>query len=313
MIVMSRGLYGQKYSGYFANDLNFFNTAAYIGSESTFTSISLGDEGTSYSWKWYGFIIASSTGTYTFQTTSDDASYVYIDGTRVVDNGDTHGARTISGTIDLILGKRYRIQIYFGENAGAASMIFSWSGWSQTSLTTDLTTDVLQFYPQADTQLPINYGLVGWYKGEAWNGTSWPDLSENGNDCTETRGTINKMGRYIYGGIGDGIRFPVGILPSTYTLFHVARYNGSIKGRIFDGTAGNWLSGFHGNNGNKTGVAYHGYWLTTNSATNFPLDEILISADQRNLYRGNGIDLKINSGTSQSQRIGINYGSRYGN
>jgi hypothetical protein len=147
---MSRGLYGQKYSGYFANDLNFFNTAAYIGSESTFTSISLGDEGTSYSWKWYGFIIASSTGTYTFQTTSDDASYVYIDGTRVVDNGDTHGARTISGTIDLILGKRYRIQIYFGENAGAASMIFSWSGGSQTSLTTDLTTDVLQFYPQAD-------------------------------------------------------------------------------------------------------------------------------------------------------------------
>ena len=215
MIVMSRGLYGQKYSGYFANNLNFFNTATYIGSESTFTSISLGDEGSYYSWKWYGFIIASSTGTYTFQTTSDDASYVYIDGTRVVDNGDTHGARLRTGTIDLILGKRYRIQIYFGENAGAASMIFEWSGGSQTTVTTDLTTDVLQFYPQADTQLPINYGLVGWYKGEAWNGTSWPDLSGNGNDCTVTRGTINKSDRYIYGGTGDGLQFPVAILPST--------------------------------------------------------------------------------------------------
>ncbi len=157
--------------------------------------------------------------------------------------------------------------------------------------------------------LPITNGLVGWYKGEAWNGTSWPDLSGNGNDCTETRGTINKSDRYIYGGTGDGIRFPGGILPEDYTLFHVARYNGSIKGRIFDGTAGNWLSGFHSN---KTGVAYHGYWLTTNSATNFPRDEILISADQRNIYRGNGIDLKINSGTSQSQTIGINYGSRNG-
>jgi len=157
--------------------------------------------------------------------------------------------------------------------------------------------------------LPITNGLVGWYKGEAWNGTSWPDLSGNGNDCTLTRGTINKSDRYIYGGTGDGIRFPGGILPSTYTLFHVARYNGSIKGRIFDGTAGNWLSGFHGN---KTGVAFHGYWLTQASATNFPLDEILISADQRDLYRGNGIDLKINSGTSQSRTIGINYGSRNG-
>jgi len=308
MVVMSRGLYGQKYSGYFADNLNFFNTAAYIGSESTFTSISLGDEGTSYSWKWYGFIIASSTGTYTFQTTSDDASYVYIDGTQVVDNGGGHGARLRTGTIDLILGKRYRIQIYFGEGGGAASMIFEWSGGSQTTVTTDLTTDVLQFYPQADTQLPINYGLVGWYKGEAWNGTSWPDLSGNGNDCTVTRGTINKSDRYIYGGTGDGIQFPDGILPSTYTLFHVARYNGSTKERIFDGTAGNWLSGFHGS---KAGVTYHGYWLTA-TTTNFPVDQILISTDQRDLYRGNGIDLKISSGTSQSQTIGINYGSRYG-
>ena len=144
--------------------------------------------------------------------------------------------------------------------------------------------------------LPITNGLVGWYKGMTWNGISWPDLSGNGNDCTETRGTVRKTFDYIYGGTGDGIRFPVGILPSTYTLFHVARYNGSRKGRIFDGTAGNWLSGFHSN---KTGVAFHGYWLTTNSATNFPLDEILISADQRDLYRGNGIDLKIKSGTSQ--------------
>jgi hypothetical protein len=38
---MSRGLYGQKYSGYFADSFTFFDTAAYIGSESTFTSIDL--------------------------------------------------------------------------------------------------------------------------------------------------------------------------------------------------------------------------------------------------------------------------------
>ena len=82
--------------------------------------------------------------------------------------------------------------------------------------------------------LPITNGLVGWYKGEAWNGTSWPDLSGNGNDCTETRGTVRRTFDYIYGGTGDGLQFPAGvILPSTYTLFHVARYNGSSKGRIF--------------------------------------------------------------------------------
>jgi hypothetical protein len=305
MLVMSRGLYGQKYSGYFADSFTFFDTAAYIGTESTFTSINLGDEGSYYSYKWYGFIIPLATGTYTFQTVSDDASYVHIQGTEVVNNGSTHGEQTRSGTINLNAGTRYLIKIYFGENAGSASMNFSWSGGTQTSLTTDLTTDILQFYPQSDTLLPINYGLVGWYKGEAWNGTSWPDLSGNGNHCTVTRGTINKAGNYIYGGVNDGLRFPSTILPSTYTLFHVARYNGAYRSRIFDGVAANWLSGFWSG---RTGVAYHDGWLTQYGTTAFPLDQILISTDQKSLYRGNGVNLTINSVTGSAKNLSINYG-----
>ena len=308
---MSRGLYGQKYSGYFADSFTFFDTAVYIGSESTFTSINIGDEGSTYSWKWYGFIIPLVTGTYTFQTISDDASYVYVDETQVVNNGGIHPAITMTGTINLNAGTMYLIRIYFGENAGDASMIFSWSGGDQTTVTTDLTTDILKFYP--NNLLPINNNLVGWYKGEEWNGSSWPDLSGNGNHCTDINGTINKAGNYIYGGTGDGIRFPTAILPSTYTLFHVTRYNGSTKGRIFDGvgtTYVNWLSGFHGG---KTGVAYHGDsyggWLTESSSTNFPLDQILISTDQKSLYRGNGVNLTINnSAVGSADRLSINRG-----
>ena len=153
--------------------------------------------------------------------------------------------------------------------------------------------------------LPITNGLVGWYKGEEWNGTSWPDLSGNGNHCTVIRGTINKMGRYIYGRTTAGLQFPSAILPSTYTLFHVAKYNGAIRTRIFDGVTANWLSGFWGS---ETGVAYHDGWLTTNSTTNFPLDEILISTDQKRLYRGNGINLTINSVTGSNKQLSINYG-----
>jgi len=162
--------------------------------------------------------------------------------------------------------------------------------------------------------LPITNGLVGWYKGEAWNGTSWPDLSGNGNHCTELvpNCTIKKADTYIYGGTGDGIRFPSAILPSTYTLFHVARYNGPTKGRIFDGVSTsyvNWLSGFHGS---RTGVAYHGDsyggWLTQYGTTAFPLDQILISTDQKRIYRGNGVNLTINSVTGSADRLSINYG-----
>ena len=300
---MSRGLYGQKYSGYFADSFTFFDTAAYIGSESTFTSIDLSDEGSTYSYKWYGFIIPLVTGTYTFQTISDDASYVYVDETEVVNNGGEHGAITKTGTINLNAGTMYLIRIYFGENAGGASMKFDWSGGDQTSLTIDLTTDILQFYP--NNLLPINNNLVGWYKGEAWNGTSWPDLSGNGNNCTDIKGTINKVGNYIYGGTGDGIRFPTAILPSTYTLFHVTRYNGSTKGRIFDGVTANWLSGFYGS---RTGEAFHDGWLTRDGATAFPLDQILISTDQKSLYRGNGVNLTVNSVTGSAKNLSINWG-----
>jgi len=309
---MSRGLYGQKYSGYWGGNVNHFDTAAYIGSESTFTSIDLPQVSAedNFSWKWYGFIIPSVSGTYTFEVYSDNRSDVYIDGTWVV---TVDYPNTATGTSVLQSGQRYLIQIYFGESGGGEYMRLRWSGGTQTSLTTDLTTDVLQFYPQSDTLLPINYGLVGWYKGEAWNGTSWPDLSGNGNDCTDIKGTINKAGNYIYGATGDGIRFPSAILPSTYTLFHVARYNGANRGRIFDGVGTNyvnWLSGFHGG---KTGVTYHGDsyggWLTQSSATNFPLDQILISTDQKSLYRGNGVDLTINnSAVGSADILSINWG-----
>ena len=156
--------------------------------------------------------------------------------------------------------------------------------------------------------VPITNGLVGWYKGEEWNGTSWPDLSGNGNNCTTKRGTISIAGRYIYGGTGDGLQFPSSILPSTYTLFHVTKYNGPSRTRIFDGVAANWLSGFHGGD---TRVAYHEGWLTDTSRTDStdPYSEVVISCDQKSLYRANGIDYTINSVTGVSTQISINYGA----
>lgn len=153
--------------------------------------------------------------------------------------------------------------------------------------------------------LPVTSGLVGWYKGEEWNGTSWPDNSGSGNNVTEKIGTPQSQGRYVYGGIGDGIRFPSTILPVTYTLFHVAKYNGATRLRIFDGVNKNWLSGFWSG---KTGVAYHEGWLTQTSTPAYPTGEVLVSTDQKGLYRGNGVNLKTTTVAGTSDRLSINYG-----
>lgn len=163
-----------------------------------------------------------------------------------------------------------------------------------------------------NTNVPIMSGLVGLYTGESWNGTQWNDLSGSGNHATTTRGTINSTSvtlnslKALSGTTTDGITFPSTILPATYTLFHVAKYNGASKGRIFNSTSNppNWLSGFHSS---KAGVAYHNYWLTDQvdiHGTNW-----VISTDQKTLYRSNFVARNnANTGTPNYPQLTINSG-----
>jgi hypothetical protein len=152
--------------------------------------------------------------------------------------------------------------------------------------------------------LPVTSGLVGWYKGEEWNGTSWPDSSGSGNNVTSIYGTVKSQGRFIYGRTNDYMVFPSAILPSTYTLFHIAKYNGSTRGRIFcSNDSANWLSGFWSS---RTGVAHHNAWITQYSSPSFPLSDVLISTDQKALYRGNGTNLVVNTITGVSCNLRIN-------
>lgn len=159
---------------------------------------------------------------------------------------------------------------------------------------------------------PITSGLVGYYTADSLVGTSWKDMSGSGNHATTTGVNRNNGGingqDYLYGDTSSRVNFPAAILPSTYTLFHVCRYNGQSKERILTSPVGqNWLSGFHTN---KSGVAYHSDangWITSYANTNFSLSDWLFSSDQKNLYRGNKIDCSIGTpGGQNATSIGIN-------
>ena len=56
-------------------------------------------------------------GTYTFTTTSDDGSILFINGTQVVNNDGLHAIETQSGTIDLDPGQ-FEVTVLFFENTG---------------------------------------------------------------------------------------------------------------------------------------------------------------------------------------------------
>ena len=138
------GLYKTTYSGYFADNVNFFATAtpqAFGTNPATSvqtTSITepATDDGSSFSCQWLGYFKPTTTETYTFFTSSDDASYVWVGSNAVsgfttanaiVNNGGLHGPVELSGSIALTAGVYYPIRIQFGENGGGDVMTFNYS------------------------------------------------------------------------------------------------------------------------------------------------------------------------------------------
>ena len=177
---------------------------------------------------------------------------------------------------------------------------------------------------------PVTSGLIGFYIPENYNNGVWVDTSGSVNSASTIRGTINKSSHtgnsfganntftVLSGDLNAGLQFPSTILPATYTLFHVARYNlaigtgggdGAGRGRIFDGVSSNWLSGFW--NGGS-GRAYHEGWITDTS-TDRHGNYWVISTDQNSRYRSksknaNNGNFYNDSGAGASRQLSINYG-----
>ncbi len=80
-----------------------------------------------FGFRFNGFIDVPADGDYTFFTTSDDGSFLLIDGRIVVDNGGDHGMIERSGEVTLAAGK-HALTITMFENAGGEGLEVAWSG-----------------------------------------------------------------------------------------------------------------------------------------------------------------------------------------
>lgn len=134
--------------------------------------------------------------------------------------------------------------------------------------------------------------VVGYYSVDNLDikNNKWGDATLSGNG-------FGVEDRFVTGKPQSIVTFPKSILPSNYTLIHVTKYNGPSKKRILSGNANNWLSGHW--NGNS-GVAYHDGWITNSTQSpDFSVNDLVISVDQRGLYRANGKDqTKTKKGTN---------------
>ena len=138
------GLYKTTYAGYFADNVNFFATATpqafgtnpitSVQTTSIFEPAT--DDGTQFSCQWLGYFKPTTSETYTFFTSSDDASYVWVGSNAqtgftttnsTVNNGGLHGNTEKSGSIALTAGVYYPIRIQFGEQGGGDVLTFNYS------------------------------------------------------------------------------------------------------------------------------------------------------------------------------------------
>ena len=144
--------------------------------------------------------------------------------------------------------------------------------------------------------LPVTTGLTVWMDGDTWNSGSnrWDDKSGNNNHSSNTVGTVTKgtwtggsgasnTFSYIYGNTNAGVRVTNGWNNNNdYTFFHITRYNGGSRNRIWQGLSGNWLSAHWAG---RRGVFYHNGWLnSSNQGTN---TDWIQATDSRQLCRWN--------------------------
>ncbi len=80
-----------------------------------------------FAFRYTGNINIATAGAYTFFTTSDDGSKLYINGTQVVNNDGLHGMQEASGNITLAAGSQ-TIEVTFFENGGGEGLEVRYSG-----------------------------------------------------------------------------------------------------------------------------------------------------------------------------------------
>ena len=98
----------------------------------------------------------------------------------------------------------------------------------------------------------------------------------------------------VYGNTTTQITFNVKLNPINHTVFHLCKYRdftGASKQRIIQTNIDNGIFGFYGN---KSGVGYENYWITDDTINYFG-DSWVFSTQQNDLYRGNFVNLTLDT------------------
>jgi hypothetical protein len=101
--------------------------------------------------RWQGQVQPLYSQTYTFYTTSDDGSRVWVNGQLVVDSWHSQSPTQRSGTIALTAGQKYYLVMEYFQRTGGAVAELSWSSPNQFMEIIPMT----QLYPASSALVPV--------------------------------------------------------------------------------------------------------------------------------------------------------------
>ena len=148
---------------------------------------------------------------------------------------------------------------------------------------------------------PITDGLIAHYDASSVKRLSskLKDLFGS-NDATIVGRLPTVSNNIIFGTANTTIYFPTGILPLNYTLFTLAKYNGTNKKRIFTASNITWYSGF--DESGNVGIAKHNSQHVSQLTSGIPSNMWILSTDQVFSYRVNGMFNKTSESLSSNLR-----------
>jgi hypothetical protein len=175
---------------------------------------------------------------------------------------------------------------------------------------------LVAWVPNSPRDMP---NIIAWYDASSVdiNYNLWYDrlgntaLSATLTDCSLVglgggNGANTNLSAAVSGTPASSITWPAGLVSSSYTIFHVTRYSGSNKQRIYSTTGSeDWASG-HING--AAGQFKHGSLLTgSDGSTDYYGENWFVTTDQLNIGRTNGITRGTGSGiTTYPTTLAIN-------
>jgi glucose/arabinose dehydrogenase len=194
------GLYYQYYEGVWSA-LPDFNalTPAESGNIAT-PDLAPRNREDDYAFRFTGYIDIPADGLYTFYTSSDDGSQLFIGTTLVVNNNGLHGVQEASGTIGLKQGK-HAVTVTFFEHLGSASLSASYSSAALSKRVipasayyrVPTSTPVTQ---QLEAELATLSGAIVLSNQAGYSGTGFADYLNPSNDYVQWAVNVPSAGNY---------------------------------------------------------------------------------------------------------------------